>query len=45
MKPIRNSAKAIIIDERNRILLTQNRDRDGMFYLFPGERRYMGDMN
>lgn len=28
MKPIRNSAKAVIIDDRNRILLTQNRDRD-----------------
>lgn len=43
MKPIRNSAKAIIIDERNRILLTQNRDRDGVFYLFPGGGQEIGE--
>ncbi|MDG0875539.1 NUDIX domain-containing protein [Paenibacillus thiaminolyticus] len=43
MKPIRNSAKAVIIDERNRILLTQNRDRDGLFYLFPGGGQEIGE--
>ncbi|MGG4396183.1 NUDIX domain-containing protein [Paenibacillus thiaminolyticus] len=43
MKPIRNSAKAVIIDERNRILLTKNRDRDGLFYLFPGGGQEIGE--
>ncbi|GIO31297.1 MULTISPECIES: NUDIX domain-containing protein [Paenibacillus] len=35
MKPIRNSAKAIIVRE-NKILLTKNRDDFGFYYLFPG---------
>jgi 8-oxo-dGTP diphosphatase len=35
MKPIRNAAKAVII-ENNQILLTKNEDREGYFYLFPG---------
>lgn len=35
MKPIRNSAKAIIVKD-NRLLLTKNRDQQGFFYLFPG---------
>ncbi|WP_374019231.1 NUDIX domain-containing protein [Paenibacillus thiaminolyticus] len=43
MTPIRNSAKAVIIDDRNRILLTQNRDRDGLFYLFPGGGQEIGE--
>ncbi|MGM1048987.1 8-oxo-dGTP pyrophosphatase MutT, NUDIX family [Paenibacillus uliginis N3/975] len=35
MKPIRNSAKAVII-QNERVLLTKNVDQDGIFYLFPG---------
>ncbi|CAM3473877.1 NUDIX domain-containing protein [Paenibacillus lupini] len=35
MRPIRNSAKAIII-QNERILLTVNKDDDGLFYIFPG---------
>ncbi|WP_308635384.1 NUDIX domain-containing protein [Paenibacillus silvisoli] len=35
MKPIRNSAKAVII-ENGRLLLTKNQDDEGFFYLFPG---------
>ncbi|MBP1993020.1 NUDIX domain-containing protein [Paenibacillus eucommiae] len=35
MKPIRNSAKAIIIQDE-KILLTKNKDDFGFFYLFPG---------
>ncbi|WP_028552183.1 NUDIX domain-containing protein [Paenibacillus sp. UNC451MF] len=35
MKPIRNSAKAIIV-ENGKILLTKNKDEQGFFYLFPG---------
>lgn len=35
MKPIRNSAKAIIIQD-NKILLTKNKDHNGFFYLLPG---------
>ncbi|RAP77499.1 NUDIX domain-containing protein [Paenibacillus montanisoli] len=35
MKPIRNSAKAVII-ENNRLLLTKNKDDQGFYYLFPG---------
>jgi 8-oxo-dGTP diphosphatase len=35
MKPIRNSAKAIIIQD-DKILLTKNKDDFGFFYLFPG---------
>jgi ADP-ribose pyrophosphatase YjhB (NUDIX family) len=35
MKPIRNSAKAIII-QNEKILLTKNQDDLGFFYLFPG---------
>lgn len=35
MKPIRNSAKAVII-QNEKILLTKNKDDFGFFYLFPG---------
>ncbi|GMK45722.1 ADP-ribose pyrophosphatase [Paenibacillus glycanilyticus] len=35
MKPIRNSGKAIIIQDE-KILLTVNKDDDGLFYLCPG---------
>ncbi|MDF2682566.1 MAG: hydrolase [Brevibacillus sp.] len=35
MKPIRNSAKAVIT-QNEKILLTKNRDEFGFFYLFPG---------
>ncbi|WP_422659197.1 NUDIX domain-containing protein [Paenibacillus sp. EC2-1] len=35
MKPIRNSAKAVII-QNERVLLTKNVDEEGFFYLFPG---------
>ncbi|MFD1952773.1 NUDIX domain-containing protein [Paenibacillus thailandensis] len=35
MKPLRNSAKAIIIQD-GKVLLTQNKDDFGLFYLFPG---------
>lgn len=34
MKPIRNSAKAIIIYD-GKVLLTKNKDQEGFFYLFP----------
>lgn len=39
---IRNSAKAVII-ENGRLLLTQNEDRDGFFYLFPGGGQEHGE--
>ncbi|BCG59450.1 NUDIX domain-containing protein [Paenibacillus sp. URB8-2] len=42
MKPIRNSAKAIIIDN-NKILLTRNQDEKGFFYLFPGGGQEKGE--
>ncbi|MBD8499283.1 NUDIX domain-containing protein [Paenibacillus arenosi] len=42
MKPIRNSAKAIIIEE-NRLLLTKNSDDQGYFYLFPGGGQEKGE--
>jgi len=42
MKPIRNSAKAVIIEE-NRVLLTRNRDHKGEFYLFPGGGQEHGE--
>ncbi|WP_138754994.1 NUDIX domain-containing protein [Paenibacillus sinopodophylli] len=35
MRPIRNSAKAVII-QNEKILLTKNQDDLGFFYLFPG---------
>lgn len=35
MKPIRNSARALII-EQDRVLLTKNQDGQGIYYLFPG---------
>lgn len=35
MKPIRNSAKAVII-QNERVLLTKNIDQEGFYYLFPG---------
>ncbi|MCR8644446.1 NUDIX domain-containing protein [Paenibacillus sp. N1-5-1-14] len=42
MKPIRNSAKAVII-ENDRILLTVNKDQEGIFYLFPGGGQDKGE--
>ncbi|QHW30548.1 NUDIX domain-containing protein [Paenibacillus rhizovicinus] len=42
MKPIRNSAKAVIID-RDRVLLTKNEDQWGFFYLFPGGGQEKGE--
>jgi 8-oxo-dGTP diphosphatase len=42
MKPIRNSAKAIII-RNERLLLTKNRDESGFFYLFPGGGQEHGE--
>jgi len=35
MRPIRNSAKAIIIED-NKLLCTKNEDHLGVFYLLPG---------
>lgn len=35
MKPIRNSAKAVLIRDGH-LLLTKNKDDEGYFYLFPG---------
>jgi len=42
LKPIRNSAKAIIVDN-NRILLTKNKDEQGFFYLYPGGGQEQGE--
>lgn len=42
MNPIRNSAKAVIIDQE-RILLTKNADDKGFFYLFPGGGQERGE--
>ncbi|WP_199621239.1 NUDIX domain-containing protein [Paenibacillus alkalitolerans] len=42
MKPIRNSAKAIIIHDE-KILLTKNQDQFGYFYLFPGGGQEFGE--
>jgi len=42
MKPIRNSAKAVIIVD-DRLLLTKNRDDRGFFYLFPGGGQEKGE--
>lgn len=42
MKPIRNSAKAIIIYD-GKVLLTKNKDQEGFFYLFPGGGQEHGE--
>ncbi|WP_246070554.1 NUDIX domain-containing protein [Paenibacillus kobensis] len=42
MKPIRNSAKAIIIED-GKVLLTKNQDDNGFFYLFPGGGQEQGE--
>ena len=42
MSGIRNSAKAIIIED-GRILLTRNRDKNGTFYLLPGGGQRHGE--
>ncbi len=42
MKPIRNSAKAVIIVD-GKILLTKNIDDSGYFYLFPGGGQEPGE--
>jgi 8-oxo-dGTP pyrophosphatase MutT (NUDIX family) len=42
MKPIRNSAKAVIVCD-GMVLLTKNKDLDGYFYLFPGGGQEAGE--
>ncbi len=42
MKPIRNSVKAIIINN-GKVLLTKNKDDKGYFYLFPGGGQHPGE--
>ncbi len=42
MRPVRNSAKAIIIRE-GRLLLTVNADPEGSFYLLPGGGQHAGE--
>lgn len=42
MKPIRNSAKAIIIQKGN-LLVTKNKDHLGTFYLLPGGGQEPGE--
>ncbi len=42
MKPIRNSSKAVIIQDR-KVLLTKNQDHNGFFYLFPGGGQEFGE--
>ena len=42
MRPIRVSAKAVIVHD-GRLLLTQNQDRDGFFYLLPGGGQQPGE--
>ena len=42
MKPIRNSIKAIII-EQGKIFLTKNKDKKGFFYLLPGGGQEPGE--
>ncbi|EJW17932.1 NUDIX domain-containing protein [Paenibacillus alvei] len=42
MLPIRNSAKAIIIQDE-KVLLTKNKDHEGFFYLFPGGGQEHGE--
>jgi len=39
---IRNSAKAVIIKD-GKVLLTQNIDEEGLFYLFPGGGQEKGE--
>ncbi len=42
MQPIRTSARAALLCER-RLLVTQNHDRDGVFYLLPGGGQESGE--
>jgi len=42
MKPIRNSSKAVII-QNQQMLLTKNKDDLGFFYLFPGGGQEIGE--
>ncbi|GIP24673.1 NUDIX domain-containing protein [Paenibacillus sp. J22TS3] len=42
MKPIRNSARAVIV-EQERVLLTKNQDHMGVYYLFPGGGQEKGE--
>jgi len=42
MKPIRNSAKAVIFQD-DYVLLTKNKDDSGYFYLFPGGGQEVGE--
>ena len=42
MEPIRVAAKAIIVRD-GRILLTENRDHQGVFYLLPGGGQHHGE--
>jgi 8-oxo-dGTP pyrophosphatase MutT (NUDIX family) len=42
MPTIRNSAKAVLLDGA-KILVTENRDREGIFYLLPGGGQESGE--
>jgi ADP-ribose pyrophosphatase len=42
MRPIRNSAKALII-ENGKLLVTVNKDQFGIFYLLPGGGQEIGE--
>jgi 8-oxo-dGTP diphosphatase len=42
MRPIRNSTKAVIIQDQQ-VLLTKNKDDSGFFYLFPGGGQESGE--
>ncbi|WP_276355334.1 NUDIX domain-containing protein [Cohnella caldifontis] len=42
MKPVRNSCKAVIVQDR-KVLLTKNRDDFGFFHLFPGGGQEPGE--
>ena len=42
MQPIRNSAKAVIIRDGH-LLLTVNKDDDGVFYQLPGGGQHVGE--
>jgi hypothetical protein len=44
MKPIRNSAKAIVIRD-GYLLSIRNRDADGDWYILPGGGQNHGDVN
>ena len=39
----RVSCKLVVIDSKGRVLLTRNRDREGLFYLLPGGGQRFGE--